>query len=146
MNFRIKVPLIAGAVLAGLLGVGAPAQANDAPVARVPSLANTTKTCIPWFVWPLGDVCFDSNGDKFILNDLREDGKRLVVRWVAHDGSGRSGECHDADGADNGPKICNYNFREGKNFYIEFGAMIRNGAHGRDEQPSVTLRGYVSPR
>ncbi|MEW2578594.1 hypothetical protein [Streptomyces syringium] len=146
MRFRIKAPLVAGAVLAGSLIAGAPAQANVAPVTDGPSVANTTKTCIPWFVWPLGDVCFDSNGDKFIINDLRKDGKRLVVRWDAHDGSGRSGECHDADGADNGPKICNYNFREGHNNYIEFSAMIRNGAHGPNESISPPLRGYVSPR
>lgn len=134
MKFRLKASLLTGAVVAGSLIGGAPAQAN------------TSKTCIPLMTWSFGDVCFDGNGDKFIMSDYRDDHRRIVVKWVAHDGSGRTGECHDADGAMNGAKICNYNFREGKNNYLEFVGMTRNGAHGTSANISPTLRGYITPR
>ncbi|MFI0976347.1 hypothetical protein ACH4SP_04860 [Streptomyces sp. NPDC021093] len=105
-----------------------------------------TQTCVPYFTFPLGTACFDADGDKFILSDNRADGERLVVRWTAFDGSGRSGECHDSDGASNGATVCNYNFREGKNNYVRFQAMTRNGAKGKDSNISPALHGYISPR
>ncbi|MBZ2409043.1 hypothetical protein HX747_17500 [Streptomyces sp. L06] len=101
---------------------------------------------MPYFTFALGNACFDATGDKFLLSDNRADGMRLVVRWVAVDGSGRSGECHDADGASNGVKVCDYNFREGKNNYVKFQAMTRKGANGKDQNISPALNGYITPR
>ncbi|MFE1439209.1 hypothetical protein [Streptomyces sp. NPDC058739] len=135
----MKYRYIAAVAIAGTVSVGVVATGPA-------SAAAGTRTCIPYFHAPKGDVCFDADGDKFVISDMVSDGRRLVVKWTAFDGSGRSGECHDADGANNGVTVCNYDFVEGRDHYVKFQGMTRNGARGTDADKSPALNGPISPR
>ncbi|MFE6696811.1 hypothetical protein [Streptomyces sp. NPDC057718] len=92
------------------------------------------------------DICFDADGDKFTVNDLRKDGMRAVVKWKAMDGSGRVGQCADTDGAHNGPKVCDYDFIEGHNKYVAFQGFVQDGPRGKAQFLSYSYNGYISPR
>ncbi|MFF8484449.1 hypothetical protein ACGFZG_17495 [Streptomyces antibioticus] len=119
--------------VAGTLSTGAPAQAAS------------TKTCAVDQA-SVYDICFDGNGDKFIVDDLRSDGMRAVVKWKAMDGSGRVGQCADTDGARNGPKVCNYDFKEGPRNYVIFQGFVQDGPRGEPQFLSWAYNGYISPR
>ncbi|MEV5534438.1 hypothetical protein [Streptomyces prunicolor] len=92
------------------------------------------------------DVCFDADGDKFIVNDLRKDGMRAVVKWKAMDGSGRVGQCADTDGAFNAAKVCDYDFKEGPQNYVLFTGFIQEGPRGAAQFISYTYTGYISAK
>ncbi|SEE46723.1 hypothetical protein SAMN05216489_06730 [Streptomyces sp. 3213] len=92
------------------------------------------------------DVCFDADGDKFIVNDLRKDGMRAVVKWKAMDGSGRVGQCADTDGAFNAPKVCDYDFKEGPQNYVLFTGFTQEGPRGAAQFISYTYTGYISAK
>ncbi|MEU6370486.1 hypothetical protein ABZ876_33385 [Streptomyces sp. NPDC046931] len=90
-----------------------------------------------------------SDGDKFAVEDYIADGKRVVLTWTLINApqKGRTGECTDADGAGSGFTWCDYGFPEGSNYAVTFATSAREGAHGKDERPSVPLTiGYVSGR
>ncbi|MFF3657633.1 hypothetical protein [Streptomyces olivochromogenes] len=134
MNFR---PLSAAAALtiagAATLSMGTPATAASAKTCAVDQGS-------------VYDICFEANGDKFIVNDLRSDGMRAVVKWKAMDGSGRVGQCADTDGAFNSPKVCDYDFREGPNNYVIFSGFVQNGPRGEPQFISMAYNGYISAR
>jgi hypothetical protein len=129
-------PLSAAAALTiavgGTLLTGTPANA-------------ASKTCAT-DMGSVYDICFDADGDKFIVNDLRSDGRRAVVKWKAMDGSGRVGQCADTDGAFNSPKVCNHDFREGPQNYVIFQGFTQNGPRGEPSDLSFAHNGYISPR
>ncbi|MDH6629465.1 hypothetical protein M2271_007301 [Streptomyces sp. LBL] len=120
-----------GLVLAGSVVVASPASAY-------------TKTCT--VDQSAYSICFDGDGDKFIVDDLRADGERAVVKWYAYDGSGREGECADANGSNNGPVVCDYDFKEGTNNYVSFMGFTRDGNTGPKHNASWAYTGYISPR
>ncbi|WP_243769301.1 hypothetical protein [Streptomyces cyanogenus] len=91
-------------------------------------------------------ICFDGSNDSFIVDDLRPDGERAVVKWYAYDGSGREGECSDANGSLNGPVVCDYDFKEGVNNYVSFMGFTRDGASGPKHNESWVYNGYITPR
>lgn len=91
------------------------------------------------------DICFDVDGD-IIVNDLRSDGMRAVVKWKAMDGSGRVGQCADTGGAFNRPKVCDHDFREGPRNYVIFQGFVQNGPRGEPDFISMAYNGYISPR
>lgn len=70
--------------------------------------------------------CFYSYGDHFTIGDYRADGYRAVVEWETD--YGRTGECHDANGADNGDVDCNENLAETGSVRIR--TVIRDGSDG----------------
>jgi hypothetical protein len=112
---------IAAAAAAGLMGVGlaaTPAQAEAlwCNEVRTPS------------VGLLGRGCFHSYGDIIDISDQDSDGMRAINEWMTS--YGRTGECHDTDGAWNGYKACNYDMDE--DGWIRFRIVIRNGATGDD--------------
>ncbi|MFI6288383.1 hypothetical protein ACIBCM_27170 [Streptomyces sp. NPDC051018] len=132
MKFRFATVAVAiGATLAGSVILAAPAQA-------------ATKTC-QVDQWRY-DICFDGANDAFYVSDMYADGHRAVVEWIAMDGSGRKGECHDSNGAHNGWTVCDYDFREGTNKYVIFQGMTRNGANGKSAYFSWMYTGYITPR
>ncbi|MZE41696.1 hypothetical protein GTY49_01560 [Streptomyces sp. SID5477] len=92
------------------------------------------------------DICFDGKNDAFYVADMVADGRRAVVKWKAFDGSGRSGECHDSNGALNGATVCDYDFKEGKNNYVSFMGLTRDGANGKNQDVSLLIIGYITPR
>jgi hypothetical protein len=89
-----------------------------------------------------GFACFYSDGDWFKVGDNFEDGMRAVVIWVTD--YGRSGECHDADGAANGYTWCNFNLAEGHT--VVFSVVSRNGANGANKNESNVVIAYTSGR
>jgi hypothetical protein len=117
------------AVAGTLFGVGAPAHAA------------TTTFCVQPFNTS-GDACFYSTGDKFAVQDMRPDGMRAVVIW--HTDYGRSGECHDANGAQNGWTWCDYDFAEGHT--LQFVVVARDGANGANRYPSPVVYAWISGR
>ncbi|WP_328553500.1 hypothetical protein [Streptomyces sp. NBC_00358] len=123
--------LLSGVALAGTVVASSPAQAS-------------TRTCTATIVQY--DICFDGSNDAFYVSDTVADGRRAVASWKAYDGSGRSGECHDSDGALNGATVCDYDFKEGVNNYITFMGSTRNGANGADDDLSLLIIAYVTPR
>src|SRR5690349_15630237 len=74
----------------------------------------------------LAGGCFDSYGDRVTATDFYGDGLRAVVELRTD--YGRTDECHDADGSDNGGVVCNFNMREDGN--VMFRIVVRNGAGG----------------
>ncbi|NEC92211.1 hypothetical protein G3I71_42050 [Streptomyces sp. SID12501] len=110
-----------------------------------PASAASTRTCAT-DQGSVYDICFDGDGDDFIVNDLRSDGMRAVVKWQAKDGSGRVGQCADTDGAFNGAKVCNYDFIEGRNNYVLFSGFVQDGPRGEPQFISFTYNGYITPR
>ncbi|WP_409469754.1 hypothetical protein [Streptomyces sp. HC307] len=132
MKFRVASSIVmAGVACAAALVTASPAQA-------------ATRTC-QGDQWKY-DACFDGSNDAFYISDYVADGRRAVIKWNAYDGSGRSGECHDANGAMNGAVKCDYDFREGNGNYVAFQGMTRDGANGRDEDISFMVIGYITPR
>lgn len=133
---RIRVlPAVAAIVLAGAgtLVSGAPASAASHKVCAIDQGS-------------VYDICFEADGDKFIVNDLRKDGMRAVVKWKAMDGSGRVGQCADTDGAFNSPKVCDYDFKEGPQNYVLFTGFIQDGPRGAAQFISYTYTGYISAK
>ncbi|MFD8419824.1 hypothetical protein [Streptomyces sp. NPDC059466] len=65
---------------------------------------------------------FQSDGDYVGVNDLDADGKSTVTRWETD--YGRSGECKDTNGADNGWTSCNYDMDE--NHSMRYNVCLRN--------------------
>jgi hypothetical protein len=132
VKFRpLSALLLSGAALAGTLVTSTPAHAY-------------TRTCTAHqFRY---DICFDGSNDAFYVADMVADGRRAVVRWNAHDGSGRSGECHDSNGALNGWTVCDYDFREGSDNYVAFIGATREGATGETYDHSFLVIGYITPR
>lgn len=118
------------------------ATASVAAVCAIstPAHAATTKFCGPPTAFALG--CFYSSGDDFTVQDMRVDGKRAVLKWTTD--YGRKGECHDANGANNPPTKCDYNFAEGHT--VLFTTVIRNGANGADEGESNPMIAWISGR
>lgn len=115
--------------MGALLAVGSPAQA-----ATITKFCNHPGAIVPG--------CFYSTGDVFTVQDLRADGKRAVLKWSTD--YGRSGECHDANGANNPPTKCDVDLREGRS--LTFYTVIRDGADGEDEGPSLPMLAYTSGR
>jgi hypothetical protein len=120
-----------GLVAASSVGLASPASAY-------------TKTCT--VDQSAYSICFDGDGDMFIVDDLRADGERAVVKWYAYDGSGREGECSDDNGSFNGPVVCDYDFNEGVNNYVSFMGFTRDGASGTKHNMSWAYTGYITPR
>lgn len=90
-----------------------------------------------------GYGCFWPQGDIIGVNDMFKDGLRTVVEWRTDD---RTGECHDANGGQNGWTYCNYDFKEGRDKIIVFRTVARDGAHGADKYPTVPVVGWISGR
>lgn len=132
MKFRpMSALLLSGVALAGTIATSSPAQA-------------ATRTCTAdQFRY---DICFDGSNDAFYVADMVADGRRAVVRWNAHDGSGRAGECHDSNGALNGWTVCDYDFKEGSDNYVAFMGSTREGANGENKDISFLIIGYITPR
>ncbi|MGW6722102.1 hypothetical protein [Streptomyces sp. NPDC054995] len=124
----VTASMAAAASVAAVLAVG------------TPSHAATTKFCGPPYAVALG--CFYSTGDDFTVQDMRADGKRAVLKWTTD--YGRSGECHDANGANNPPTKCDYNLAEGRT--LLFWTVIRDGANGADEGTSDPMTAWTSGR
>jgi hypothetical protein len=133
---------IAGAVVAGLAGVGiatVPAQAAGPSAGEGTAAYKSTMTAAAAgeFVYcrstydGAGDLagtgCFESYGDKIYAKDQKADGLRTVVKWETD--YGRSGECHAAGGAGS-DNYCNYDMREDR--AVRFKVLLRNGADGAD--------------
>jgi hypothetical protein len=91
---------------------------------------------------PSGDACFYSTGDKFAIQDIRPDGMRAVVIWNTD--YGRSGECTDANGAQNGWVWCDYDLAEGHS--LRFVVVARDGANGANQWPSPVAYAWTSGR
>lgn len=106
-----------------------------------PAQAAVTEFCSTPFA-KAGYACFYSTGDKFSVYDNYEDGLRSVVMWVTD--YGRSGECHNANGAASGRVWCNYNFKE--DHIVRFIVVARNGANGKDQYPTWQVIAYTSGR
>ncbi|MFH8880733.1 hypothetical protein [Streptomyces californicus] len=124
----ITASVTAATALVAVLATGTPAQAK------------TTKFCGPPAAFTLG--CFYSEGDYFTVQDMRADGKRGVLKWQTD--YGRKGECHDANGANNPPTKCDYDFKEGHT--VLFQTAVRNGANGADEGLSNPMIAWISGR
>ncbi|WP_217215347.1 hypothetical protein [Streptomyces sp. AC550_RSS872] len=127
---RVIAPFMAtAAVSAGLLGTASPAHAV------------TTEFCTQPFA-RAGVACFYSDGDKITVQDLWADGMRSVAMWTTS--YGRSGECHDANGANNPPTVCDYDFRENSQVVIE--VVRREGANGANHDITRPIIGWTSGR
>ncbi|MBM4794128.1 hypothetical protein HXP44_19150 [Streptomyces sioyaensis] len=113
--------LVAGA--ASVLTTSVPAQAD---VAKPPSSA----TCTNIYSDPgePGVACFDPNGDKVYIGDSHSDGLRAVAQITSHDFGGGLRECHDANGAGNGFRVCDFDFPEDK--MVNIVAVGRSSACG----------------
>lgn len=133
MKFR---PLSAAAALTIAVG--------GTLITGTPAVAASSKTCI--VDQSVYDICFDRNGTKFIVNDLRKDGMRAVVKWKVKDGSGRVGQCADTDGAFNSPKVCAYNFKAGPQNYVIFQGFVQDGPRGEPQFLSWTYTAYITPK
>ncbi|MEU2878850.1 hypothetical protein [Streptomyces sp. NPDC007070] len=128
------------AISAGVLGLAMVGGAFTASPAQA-----YTKTCnVDQTVFY--SICFDGGNDSFTVNDMRADGERAVIKWYAYDGSGREGECQDANGALNGAVVCDYDFKEGPNNYVAFMGFTRDGASGPKHNASWAYTGYITPR
>jgi len=133
MGIRRLTALFGTAVLsmtALVLAPGSPAQAATTEFCTQPGAH-------------AGYGCFWSTGDIIGVNDMLKDGLRTVVEWVTDNGGG---ECHDANGANNGWTYCDYDFTEGTNKTIAFRVVARDGANGADKYPTVTVIGWISGR
>ncbi|SNX63990.1 hypothetical protein SAMN06272735_5804 [Streptomyces sp. TLI_55] len=117
------------ASMGALLAVGSPAQAGT-----ITEFCNHPGSLAPG--------CFYSTGDVFTVQDLRVDGLRAVLKWTTD--YGRSGECHDANGANNPPTRCDVDLREGRT--LIFTTVLRNGADGADQGESLPTLAYTSGR
>lgn len=106
-----------------------------------PARAAVTEFCSTPFA-KAGYACFLSTGDKFKVSDNYADGLRSVVLWVTD--YGRSGECHNANGAESGWVWCNYNFKEDR--IVRFLVVARDGANGADQYPTWQVIAYTSGR
>lgn len=131
MKRRIIASIAASALVtaSAVLGFGTAAHAK------------TTVFCVQPFNHS-GDACFYSDGDKFSVADLFPDGRRAVIIW--NTSYGRSGECTDANGANNGWTWCDYDFLEG--YTVNFVVVARDGANGKNEEPSNVVTGWTSGR
>src|SRR5689334_11576008 len=78
-----------------VVGVGVP-----------PAQAKITKFCTQPFAME-GEACFCSDGDRVAVNGLVRDGLRAVAQ-IRVGGTTKLWECHDANGARNGLKWCNF--------------------------------------
>jgi hypothetical protein len=116
------------ASVAALLAFGTPAHAT------------TTTFCNAPYSYAPG--CFYSTGDKFTVQDLRADGMRAVLVWLTD--YGRSGECHDANGANNPPTTCDEDLAEGHT--VTFWTVLRNGANGADTWETEPMVAWTSGR
>ncbi|MFR9723229.1 hypothetical protein ACL02R_07630 [Streptomyces sp. MS19] len=86
----------------------------------------------------LGEGCFFHHGDIFTVEDHRADGARVVAEW--HTDYDRSGECHNAYGANDRTVTCNYNMKE--TGVVSFSVCVQKGATG---QPiTCSPHAYVS--
>ncbi|MGW0366689.1 hypothetical protein [Streptomyces sp. NPDC002990] len=121
--------------MAALLATGAPAHAADTQV------TDTTQFCNLPFE-RAGNGCFYSDGDKFTVQDMLVDGKRSVLAWRTS--YGRTGECHDSNGANNAPTTCDYDLRE--NETLIFQLMTREGATGADSNLGMPNTAWTSGR
>lgn len=117
------------ASLGALIAIGTPSQA-----ATITEFCNHPGAYVPG--------CFYSTGDIFTVQDLRVDGMRAVLEWDTDYGD--SGECHDANGANNPPTRCDVDLREGRT--LTFHTVVRDGANGRDQFPSLPMLAYTSGR
>ncbi|WP_328501651.1 hypothetical protein OG828_17360 [Streptomyces sp. NBC_00457] len=125
----ISASVTATASVAAILAINTPAQA-----------AETTVFCGPPAA--LAPGCFYSTGDYFTVQDMRVDGLRAVLLWETD--YGRKGECHDANGANNPPTKCDYDFKEGHT--VLFKTVLRNGANGADQGDSNPMIAWISGR
>lgn len=115
MKLRLLGAAIAGVLATGLLAAPSQAAISHCEGLYVDSLA-------------YAHGCFDPYGDHILATDRHADGMRAVVEWQTN--YGRSGECHDANGANNGEVDCNYNMREDR--LVRFRTVVRDGADGRN--------------
>ncbi|WP_406399711.1 hypothetical protein OH805_11625 [Streptomyces sp. NBC_00879] len=122
--------IAATAALAGVLVSGTPAQA-----------ATVTKFCSMPFE-RAGVGCFYSTGDTITVQDMWADGLRSVVVWGSSDG--KSGECHDANGANNPPTTCKYDVAE--NGILVFHVESRSGAKGKASNATAPITAWTSGR
>lgn len=118
---------IAVAAVAGVLGAGLVATPSHAAWG-----------CMNVIIHPNTDEraaqgCFNSYGDHFTIADYRADGYRAVVEWRTD--YGRTGECHDSNGADNGAVDCNEDLAETGNVSIR--TVIRDGSDGFNRYVTV---------
>lgn len=143
----MKIRDAAAATVAGFVGViglAAPAQAADADVqvAQPTAVSAQADYTLCGTVYTNGTAagrgCFQSYGDKFVMDDYKADGLRVVAEWYTD--YGRSGECHFTAGADGGQGVCNYDMREDGR--INFRVVVRNGSDGAN-QAATSWSGYV---
>ncbi|MFV2118636.1 hypothetical protein ACE14D_09360 [Streptomyces sp. Act-28] len=85
-----------------------------------------------------GTGCFQSSGDKFLMDDTRADGLRVVAEWYTD--YGRAGECHMTSGSGGGWAACDYDMAE--NGYVKFRVTLRNGADGAN-QAATSWSGWL---
>ncbi|MEV1011919.1 hypothetical protein [Streptomyces sp. NPDC049881] len=77
-----------------------------------------------------GSACFESWGDLFKVRDGKADGYRVVAIWETD--YGRSGECHNATGANPSNWVtCNYDMKETGS--VRFRVCLRDGATGLNQ-------------
>ncbi|MFR9724426.1 hypothetical protein ACL02R_13835 [Streptomyces sp. MS19] len=77
---------------------------------------------------PAGAACFSGYGDRITVLDTLADGYRVVGDWQTD--YGRSGECHNVNGADSVPVTRDYSMREDSG--MRFRARTRDGRQGID--------------
>ncbi|GAA3858030.1 hypothetical protein GCM10023084_09640 [Streptomyces lacrimifluminis] len=115
--------------------------------ATTPASATVTKFCTLAFA-KAGYACFYSSDDRVEVLDNFADGLRSVVVWYVADNGNHNkildrGECHNAKGA--GKTVtCDYDFPEGRQIFINFAVVARDGANGANQHPSNAIIGYVS--
>ncbi|WP_416968437.1 hypothetical protein [Streptomyces sp. 4F14] len=115
--------------------------------ATTPASATVTRFCTQAFA-KAGYACFYSSDDRIEVLDNYSDGLRSVVVWYVADNGNHNkildrGECHNAKG-EGKTVTCDYDFPEGRNIYINFAVVARNGAKGADQFPTAAIVGYVS--
>ncbi|MFI7272928.1 hypothetical protein [Streptomyces sp. NPDC049879] len=76
----------------------------------------------------LGEACFYHYGDMVTVRDLYAGGARAVGVWKTN--YGRSGECHNAYGANDRTVSCNYNMKE--TGIVTLSVCVREGANGKN--------------
>lgn len=128
---KLKLLSTAAAATALTIGIaGSPAQADG-------SYTQYFEDVYVGETWA-GRAGFKDAGDHILVSDKQADGLRAVTEWKTD--YGRSGTCHDDDGADNGDIICNYDMSESAK--VNFRVVLRNGANGANQYAS-SWNGWV---
>lgn len=138
MIARLAPIAMAGAMALGLL---TPSSASEEAPAKDYLPAAAYERCINTDNYR-GSGCFDPVGDIIRTHDHYPDGRRVVTHWQTN--YGRSGTCHNAQGAYT-MRTCNYDMAE--NGMVRIRVSLRDGANGTDENMTawsawIPIRNY----